>query len=202
LTGSALLLRTLAKLPLRLIVTTNYDRLMERAFERESQPEPLVVVQPMSGFSPEQQDEWATKLSELFPLEPKPRADHERSILYKIHGSLGDTAAGLIISEEDYIEFLTVVGSDSKAGVPPLISEMITRSSLLFLGYGLEDWDFRTIYKALIEKLPRWKKSRSFAIQHDPSPFWEDFWADKGVTIYNMDVYKFARQLRRRMGVR
>jgi hypothetical protein len=72
-------------------------------------------------------------------------------------------------------------------------------SSLLFLGYSLEDWDFRTLYKGLVEQLPVRKQRISFALQKDPPPFWESYWASKHVKIYNVDLYEFADELRQRM---
>lgn len=201
------LLMTLARLPLRLIVTTNYDRLMEKAFEDVTHTKPVVVVQPTKGFDAREQREWQKKLAPLVPREPSPRGERdgeqEPLILYKIHGTFGDDDAGLVISEEDYIEFLTLAGPESKRGMPPLIRQMIVDSSLLFLGYGLEDWNFRAIYKGLVEPLPDPQKRMSFAIQKGPSEFWADLWArpPKNVTIYDLDLYEFADELARRLGV-
>jgi hypothetical protein len=194
------LLSVLATLPVRLIVTTNYDRLMEKALDIAGQSDPIVIVQPIDGFSRKQQEEWMKKLSEYGAAELRPRANGETVVLYKIHGSLGAESVGLVISEQDYIDFLTVVGKESKRGVPPLISAMVQDSSLLFLGYGLEDWDFRTIYRSVVETLPKRAQRMSFAIQKDPSPFWEEVWRSKMVKIYNVDLYEFADELSQRMG--
>lgn len=191
------LLTVLARLPVRLVVTTNYDHLMERAFPVNAQP--LVVIQPVEGFTRAQQAGLTRKLSELRTAEVRPRGAEEPVILYKIHGSLNDGSGQLIVTEQDYIDFLTVAGSGSRAGVPALILAMMQDSCLLFLGYGLEDWDFRTIYKALVETLPHRAQRMSFAIQKDPSPFWEEVWLKKNVRIYNVDLYEFAEELKERM---
>jgi SIR2-like domain len=188
------LLHTLARLPLQLIVTTNYDRLMEKALEANGNPSPLIVTQPIHGFSPREHRDLQTQLT-----------GNDSLILYKIHGSfVGDSnevppggSPPVIISEEDYIEFLIIAGVRN-VGIPRLISDKLVDSTLLFLGYGLEDWDFRTIYKALIERLPWREKRKSFAIQRNPSKFWEDFWASKQVKIYDVDLYEFADELERR----
>jgi len=185
------LLHTLARLPLELLVTTNYDRLMERALEHAGK-RPLVVAPPRTS------KEQAALQEEL--------VRHSGPVLYKIHGSFGDQVIPrgprgepppVIISEEDYIEFLTLAPVRSHA-VPRQIEEKLTRGVLLFLGYGLEDWDFRTIYKGIVEKLSFDMRRRSFAIQKSPSQFWVDFWASKRVTIYDIDLYEFAAQLEER----
>jgi hypothetical protein len=182
------LLKTLAKLPLKLIVTTNYDQLLERALNNEGKAFER-IIQPAEGF------ENTPDIRERF----EKIEGYEGLILYKIHGSFlnklnGEEPSPIIITEDDYIEFLTVVGVED-VGVPRLILKKIIPSTLLFLGYSLEDWDFRTIYKGLIERLPKHQKRKSFAIQKDPSEFWVEFWQRKGVEIYDIDLYEFAEQL-------
>jgi hypothetical protein len=185
----SLLLNFLARLPFELVVTTNYDRLLEHALHdeiREYEP----IIQQAEGF----------------PDTPETRGRFEQLegykglILYKIHGSFLDLVddndiSPVIITEEDYVQFLTIVGREN-IGIPRLIQKKIVPSTLLFLGYSLEDWDFRTIYKGLIEPLPKHTARKSFAIQKDPSEFWVRFWEDKGVVIYNLDLYEFAEQLK------
>ena len=172
-------------LPLRLIVTTNYDAMMEQALKaRRIAYEP--VYQRLTGFPGEV--ELQHRLS-----------DPKRLILYKIHGSFSDVTgdpARLIITEDDYIGFLTVATrKDDVVGVPTLIEAELVESTLLFLGYSLEDWDFRTIYKGLIEPLAEDDRRMSFAIHLNPPAFWVDFWGKKGVTIIDMDVGTFATKL-------
>ena len=69
------LLRTVAPLPFQLIVTTNYDSLMEQALDEMNRPF-LSVVQPIEGFSPVQQNQLLALLSETKDL-----------VLYKLHRS-------------------------------------------------------------------------------------------------------------------
>ena len=102
--------------------------------------------------------------AEGFEDAPETRERFERLsgydglILYKMHGSFLDRLDSeklppIIVTEDDYIQLLTVVGGKD-IGVPRPILRRIIPSTLLFLGYSLEDWDFRTIYKGLIERLP------------------------------------------------
>lgn len=196
------LLRTLALLPrpsqsrFRLIVTTNYDRLMERALEERGYKKGKgyrVVIQPIEGFNPKAQK----KLEKEF-------ATYRGIVLYKIHGSFAEEGnqdmSSLVVTEEDYIEFLLSVLTP-KIGVPNLIKSKLVGSTLLFLGYSLEDWDFRTLFKGLIESLPDRDKFKSFAIQHEPPDFWIKFWGGKNVEIRNLDLYDFAKDLRARLGI-
>jgi SIR2-like domain len=181
-------LRTLARLPLDLIVTTNYDRLMERALEQAGRPAPLVVGAPRDSL---QRQALQRKL-----------LDHDGLVLYKIHGSFQDPGRGgetlpMVVSEEDYIDFLAA-SSIRNQTVPRLIEQRLVDGMLLFLGYGLEDWDIRTIYKGYIEQLPPSLQRKSFAIQKNPSRFWTEFWKSKNVVIYDMDLYEFIEELEAR----
>ncbi|MGA9996093.1 MAG: SIR2 family protein [Pyrinomonadaceae bacterium] len=183
------LLKNLASLPFKLIITTNYDCLMEQALSDEGkQLEPL--VQPIEGFL---NIEETQKLFDRLSI-------YDKVIVYKIHGTFDENNEyPVIITEDDYIEFLTVAGRrEERIGIPQFIESRITPSTILFLGYSLEDWDFRTIYKGLIEKINPHRAFKSFAIQKDPNDFWVEFWSKKLVEIYNVDLYDFADELTQR----
>ena len=195
------LLRTLARLPapaaatappFQLIVTTNYDCLMEKALD-EAGRQYTVIVQPKKGFSPKEQRNLKNEL-----------AAYNGIVLYKIHGTFLEDRQKenpeIIITEEDYIEFLHSVVNSNK-GIPRLIRAKLQGSTLLFLGYSLEDMDFRTLFKGMIEGLPDRDQVKSFAIQLKPTPFWVDFWTKKKVVIRDVDLYKFAAELRNKLGI-
>jgi hypothetical protein len=175
------ILRVLARLPIRLIVTTNYDRLLERSFSLENQPSPQVLSQKIGGFASAEMTEWQSRL-----------AGPDR-VIYKLHGSFDDDSPNLVISEDDYIDFLAIMANEN-VGVPRQIRAAIKTSVVLFLGYGLEDWDVRSIYSLLIGSKEQRAQQKSFAIQRDPSPFWVRFWEQKNVIIYNIDLDTFAGQ--------
>jgi hypothetical protein len=213
------LLQTLAKVPppvkptappFQLIVTTNYDRLMERALESQGYKEHKeddenkeddedkdsrrykVVIQPIKGFEAKLQRKLEKEL-----------ATYEGIVVYKIHGSFADNQKkdALVVTEEDYIEFLLTI-MKPKAGIPNLIKAKLVGSTLLFLGYSLEDWDFRTLFKGLIETLPDRDQLVSYAIQNKAPDFWVNFWDKKNVRIRNVDLYQFAKDLRQRLGIK
>ena len=98
------------------------------------------------------------------------------------------------MTEEDYIRYLTIANVQGR-GVPNIVAGILKASTILFLGYSLEDWDFRTIFKSLIEPLERHAQFRSFAFQRKPPAHWAKFWSQKHVDIINMDVSKFAERL-------
>lgn len=190
------MLKVLANLPFELIVTTNYDRMMEAALEEQKRLF-YTVAQPLDGFEEKEGVRINDDLTNFNGVR-----------LYKIHGEFPapPKAAGeapkpdagavspIIITEEDYIRFLTVLHKPSK-GVPKWVESKIRESRFLFLGYGLEDWDFRTLYEGLIAPIPEYLKPTSYAIQWEPPQFWVNYWDNRDVRIYNMDINDFAKQL-------
>jgi hypothetical protein len=173
--------RLLAKIAGRrnlLILTTNYDSLLERAFdefnaaEGEQRIQYDVVATPADLLSyedsPDQEaPEYAGAIwvrwgdsRQFEPKEPKEIVVdlNKKSLIYKIHGSVGDDtnwAGGFLIAEEDYVRFLGRMGN---GGIIPqsIFSEMrktntlplgpnrsrgVPARSLLFLGYGMNDWN-------------------------------------------------------------
>lgn len=152
-----------------------------------------VVVQPVRGFQGEEVESTRRRLAEI--------ETQKGTVLFKLHGTFAhgqpDPEKRPIITEEDYIEFLTYIGGQGE-GIDPFITAKIKDSTLLFLGYGLEDWNFRALFKGLIEKMLPSEQRMSFAIQKKPSAFWVKYWERKGVIIYDMDLYEFAGQLERR----
>jgi len=217
------LIRTLAKLPFKMFITSNYDRLLERALEEEGK-DFKTIIQLSQGFENKRSKKWFNELE-----------NYDGVLIYKIHGTFlngsqypnhfnkiddksytflknvlsseqlielcidqseAEKFSPIIVTEDDYIEFLTVVGMEiDKIGIPNLIKSKIAPSTLLFLGYSLEDWDFRTIYKGLIEKLPPHLAKKSFAFQKDHSDHWVNYWRERKVEIFNLHVYEFAEQL-------
>lgn len=192
-------LDVLAKLPFQLIITTNYDRLLERALCRRHR-EYTSLIQPARGFddTPEIREQLAGLVG------------YDGTIVYKIHGTFpGDSQAQarylvnvppqVIITEDDYIEFLTTHGSEAvRLGVPQAVKALVTPSTLLFLGYSLRDWDFRTIYRGLVGRLEKHDKRRSFAVLTGADDFWKDYWRAEGVTIIESDIYTFCEELEKR----
>ena len=149
-----------------------------------------LVVQPVEGFEGNEQ-------------QTNPPGDDEL-VVYKIHGSFhedgaanANRGAGVVITEEDYIHFLTIINEPVR-GVPNHVVSKLANSTLLFLGYSLEDWDFRMLHKVLIEqRLTKHQRRSAFAIQWRPSKFWVEYWSKKQVEIYDCDIYDFAEDLER-----
>ena len=193
--------RLLVDVPVpQLIVVTNYDTLLERAFDEAGKPYDLVV------HSEDTKDYANAVLWRKYgaeratPIEPGELARHvdlsTTTVVYKIHGtldSLDATGDRFVITEEDYVDFLSRM--TSQTAIPPLFTTHFRERSFLFLGYSLNDWNLRIVLRDLLkvrsDKLPAW------AIQRSPSPLERILWDKRGVNIFDQTLDEFALMLRR-----
>jgi hypothetical protein len=109
----------------------------------------------------------------------------------------------MVCSEDDVVQFLAglLTGQPS---LPDTITKLFSEQSLLFIGYGLKDWNIRVMLRAMRGK-GEWAKS--FAIQMRPiepalASDWESsviYWDKReNVTCFNIDALAFVEELARR----
>jgi hypothetical protein len=180
-----------------LIVTTNYDDLIECSFRAREKPFDVVVHTTHS--------EHADSVL-WWPHNQKPRyvTPNEfvdinldtTTVIYKMHGSVDRqdrVRDSFVITEDDYIEFLTRVAT--RTAIPALFAEPFQTRHFLFLGYSLGDWNLRVVLNKLERDWPRRRGIRSWAVQLHPSVLERQFWQQRGVEIYNMSIQEFVRNL-------
>jgi SIR2-like domain len=105
----------------------------------------------------------------IFESEPSYAPSVERPLVYQVFGSLS-IPDSLVITEDDYFDFLIGVTED-KSLIPPPVRRVLTDSALLMLGFGLEDWDIRVLLRTLVsqEGAHKLHKYRHVAAQVDLS---------------------------------
>jgi hypothetical protein len=131
------------------IVTTNYDTLLEQAFLEITKPYDLVVYPADNQEYANSVLWWPHGAKEPVKLKPNQLDIRElgrRNIIYKIHGSINtdaDTWDSFVITEEDYVKFLSRMNN----AVPAAFREYFSTRAFLFLGYSLRDWNMRVLLK-------------------------------------------------------
>lgn len=149
-----------------LVVTTNYDQHFERAYEKAFDKKPGVIV--YNGGT-DANDDRAVLHSGLNrnPMTWRPKGGG--TYLYKMHGCISQAKGrNLVITEEDYVNFLSNALSDHPTKRLPLyLLGRLSDSSVLFIGYSLADWNFRVIFKATAEKASQSEvaQNESYAVQ-------------------------------------
>ena len=181
-----------------LIVTTNYDDLIETAFREADRPFDLVIhtTDPALG---EQLLWWEQGADDPTTVVPnKLDIDLEtNTVIYKMHGAVDRLVATrdqYVITEDDYVDFLTRL--IKQEAFPSIFAEPFQTRHFLFLGYGLRDWNFRVILNRVEKDLRQGPESaadnlRSWAIDASPSMLETRLWQGRGVEIYKMAIDDF-----------
>jgi hypothetical protein len=140
-------LRVLARLPLPIFITTSYHDFLERALLAEGKKphtEVCLWSGPVTNLAPEHE---ANR-----DFDPSPAAP----LVYHLFG-LERYHSTLVLSEDDYLDFLVKVTQDTDAAhplIPLALRSALSVSSLVLLGYRLHDWDFRTLFRGVINSRP------------------------------------------------
>jgi len=119
----------------------------------------------------------------------------KRSVLFKIHGHIDRTRTAddtFVITEEDYVSFLGRMASGNSV-IPADLVPLMQSRRLLFLGYGLRDWNFRV----LLDRLTRMRVQavRSYAITYDVDPAESRLWDQRNVQVFGADLNEFVPRL-------
>ncbi len=138
----------LAKLPFKIYITAGTDNLLVEAL-RAAGKDPKVEI-----------CRWNDRLMR-FPSVldnatylPSP----EQPLIFYLFG-LTKVPNSLVLTEDDYFDYLIGV-TRNKKWIPPVVSDAIADSGLLFLGFRLEDWAFRVLFRSVISPEGRQRRSR------------------------------------------
>lgn len=186
--------------PFQLIVTTNYDDLMERALVAAGQPFDLVCYMAEGehqGRFMHRDPVGALRVIEK-PNEYRGLSLEERTVVMKIHGAVDRADPerdSFVITEDDYIDYLT--RTDLATMVPSTLAMHLRRSQFLFLGYSLRDWNLRVILHRIWGK--QRLKYKSWAIQLYADQLDREFWKTRDVDILDLDVGEYIAGLKSRL---
>ena len=184
----------------QLIVTTNYDDVLERAFEEAGEPFDLVsyvAVGEHRGKFWHRSPDGATLLIEK-PNEYGALSLDKRTVILKVHGAVDRTDPerdSFVITEDHYIDYLT--RADISNLLPITLAAKLRRSHFLFLGYSLRDWNLRVILHRLWgeQKL----SYKSWAIQLAPPPIDQEFWRKRDVETLDVGLEEYTAALSERV---
>jgi hypothetical protein len=187
------------------IVSTNYDTLVERALQEAGKPYDLVVY-------PADQNEIANAVLWWPHGATQPEIEETSTlsidldtttVVFKMHGSvapgeddeLRNQWASFVITEEDYVEF--IFRMTNEAAIPATFFTHFLDRSFLFLGYGLRDWNLRVVLRSLksMPGRPASDDRPDWAIQKAPSLLEQELWRKRGVHIFDVPIDEFVTRL-------
>src|ERR1051326_3318269 len=162
--------KVLAGLPCSIYLTTNPDSLLLRALERAQYIDDKGVRQ---NKRPNQElyrwdptiDNWPKRISKNNPQYTPSVAE---PLVYHLFGSI-QVRDSFVLTEDNYFAYLYHVTRPDN-NMPSFIRTAMTDRALLFIGYNLEDWDFRVLIQSFREKegKTRLQNYTHVAVQLDP----------------------------------
>ena len=196
--------RVLAGLPFPVYITTNYDDFMVQALEhRGRRPTRVVCNWHRAGRREPALDEGTEILRAPTPQNP---------LVFHLHGVL-DEADSMVLTEDDYIDFLANM-SEERELMPRPVMDAISLSTLMFMGYSLEDLNFKVLFRRLARYIRRDGRAHHVAVQLEPKgdePTPEEIglaraqrrYLEEKYRLWNINFFwsscnEFAAELRRR----
>ncbi|HSK04619.1 MAG TPA: effector-associated domain EAD1-containing protein [Kofleriaceae bacterium] len=193
----------LADLKLPLYLTTRYDDFMLQALAHRG-------ITATRAFP-----RWKEKLRDqafppAVPAEGPPAVPAEGPLVYHLFGH-HELLTSMVLTEDDCFNFFASVVADERL-FPPVVTTALGGTSLLFIGYGVLDWDFRLLVHTLLKSLTAQNYQFGvIAVQLPPETLREPQRAQVEtylknflettnfkIRIYWGDTRAFMRELRRR----
>ncbi|MGH2522794.1 MAG: SIR2 family NAD-dependent protein deacylase, partial [Anaerolineales bacterium] len=127
--------RLLAQLRLPLYLTANPDNLLAEALA-EANCEPQVRLCPWDPQIPQAKS--------TYDETPTP----DRPLVYHLFGHLSEPYS-VVLTEDEYFDYLIGVARN-KDLIPEAVRAALVDSDLLFLGFQVDDWNFRVLLRSLM----------------------------------------------------
>jgi hypothetical protein len=183
--------------PGQLLITTNYDDALERAFAEAGEEVDIVLyaAEPNEPGSFVHVKPDGERVSIPKHTDYRGFALEERSVILKVHGAVDrkdEAADSYVITEDHYIDYLA--RENVSRLIPAYLMARMRTSHFLFLGYGMRDWNLRVILRHIWSEQTR--HFASWAIQRDPGEIDERFWERHGVDILNVPLEGWVDAMR------
>lgn len=187
-----------------LILTTNYDCLMEDALDDVNVPYVVLATRRsdqkvMVRFSENVNDAagFARRNSGLsypnkFALKKPPQS---MVLIFKLHGclysKLNDEDDGLVISDNDYVEYISQMNS-AEGRIPPEVNTLMQDKPFLFLGYSLSDWNVRSVFQSLRKKRGEDFRGQDYSVMFHSGDYERLFFKTNDVAILETDLNSYC----------
>jgi hypothetical protein len=183
--------------PWKMILTTNYDDMLERAFAKAEEPVDVVYYHALprqSGmFMHLRPDGVRAPINSH--TEYREFALGERPVILKLHGQRDADDAdedSYVITEDHYVAYLA---QNIPKLLPASLMRTMKKSHFLFLGYSLGDWNMRAVLHYVWTEQKRGRGS--WAIQRSPNLMDRKSWGRSNVEIVGASLESWLATMRR-----
>jgi CHAT domain-containing protein len=186
----------LASLNLPLYLTTNPDNFMTEALKAQGK-------QPVREIC--RWTEALDGLPSIFDDDPNYTPTPERPLVYHLFGN-EEEIASIVLTEDAHLEFTVNIAADMNR-IHPCIWAALANSSLMFVGYRLNDWGFRVLLRGLIAPQQQRRRFKHVGVQLEPDDvrdddlpavheFMRSYFEDNEINVYVGTVLQFVAELR------
>jgi hypothetical protein len=193
--------RGLAPKP-QLIVTANYDNVLERAFTEAGVQFDVLYYLGEGGDGKRTHgkfmhvDARGRRRTVQRPNRYVEATIEKRSVILKIHGAAREDPAedSWVITEDHYIDYLTRTTLSEL--IPVKLLEKLIDCNFLFMGYAMKDWNVRVLlHRIFTQRRHGHDGWASWAIQLEPDHIDQALWKRSNVNIQAMDLKDFLARL-------
>ncbi|HZM89864.1 MAG TPA: CHAT domain-containing protein [Blastocatellia bacterium] len=184
----------------QLIVTTNFDDMLERAYRDAGVPYDVVSYEAegeQRGKFWHWKSDGDVSLIEL-PNQYQAFSLEQRAVILKVHGAFVRTDPdrdSYVITEDHFLDYLT--RTDISSLLPVELAKILRKSHFLFLGSRLPEWNLRVIFHRI------WREQRltynSWAIPFNLTQANQQFWLNRNVDVIKVNLSDYVEQLAERI---
>jgi hypothetical protein len=200
--------RVAAALPVSVYVTTGVTDLLQDALREADPPrDPITMSFPWNSIP---DLDWFEDRYEP-TIEDLEEPTEERPLVYHLFGRLVRPRS-LVLTEQDYFDWLAAWLTRRK-DIPPVVSNSLIAKSLMFVGFRLDDWDFRVVFNAVKSFGGRelFKENLHVGVQLSPDSqliepeaaqeYFESYFGEDKVSIYWGETRHFFDEFRAQTGL-
>ena len=182
----------LADLELPLYLTTNIDNFMALALKAKAGKVRREVV-PWRDPSMQRRD-------------LNPPASPDDPVVLHLFGTDADLLS-MVVTEDDHLDYMARISHDHEFFLPVSVNERLASTTLLFLGYRMEDLDLKIIMRGLLTHLDlqRWNmlhvavqlesSQRDQAKEKEVIDYFQKYFSDARIDIYWGNTLQFMSDL-------
>ena len=185
----------LADLDLPLYLTTNIDNFM------------TLALQAKTGKARREVIPWRNEKIQRRDLNPG--ASPEDPVVLHLFGTDADLLS-MVVTEDDHLDYLARISHDHEYFLPVSVNEVLASTTLLFLGYRLEDLDLKIIMRGLLTHLDlqRWNmlhvavqlesSQRDESKEKEVIDYFQKYFSESRIDIYWGNTLQFMSDLSER----
>ncbi|MCB0192023.1 MAG: CHAT domain-containing protein [Anaerolineae bacterium] len=144
----------LADIEFPLYITTNVDNFMLEAIKHKQRQQIEAGERKNAVDVRREGPRWQPEAGRpKYTLDPDPDLDHP--VVFHLNGydDGGLQEENLVLSEDDYLAHFARISHDQETILPTNLLGMLSEHTFLFLGYKLEDWQFRVVLQGLLDRI-------------------------------------------------